>query len=146
MSNEIDSQIQGEILKLLQKYFQASSTKKESRSSSKGAMVRLDRTIYQEPIILLHPSHEIAGLKKLIGSFEINRFAVTKKEWRDVFWWAAENDYGISRGTAETDKHPITGVSKYDCLAWCNAKSEMENLSPCYFSEWPPSEKVVHVE
>ncbi len=118
----------------LQKYFQASSAKKESRSSSKGAMIRVDRTVHQEPPILVS-SYNITGLKILIGSFEISRFAITKKEWRNVFWWAAENDYKISRGTAETDKHPITGVSKYDCLAWCNAKSEMENLSPCYFSD-----------
>ena len=32
----------------------------------------------------------------------------------------------------QTDKHPVAGVSWYDCVAYCNWRSLKEGLKPCY--------------
>jgi hypothetical protein len=34
----------------------------------------------------------------------------------------------------DTSNHPVTRVSEWcECLAWANARSEMEDLPPCFF-------------
>ena len=30
-------------------------------------------------------------------------------------------------------EHPVVGVSWYDCVKWCNARSQMDGLSPVYY-------------
>jgi formylglycine-generating enzyme required for sulfatase activity len=35
-------------------------------------------------------------------------------------------------GSGATDRHPVANVSWYDVVKWCNAKSEMEGLTPVY--------------
>lgn len=120
MSKSTQAQFVSANMAHLQKYFLGSESKvaNDTRKSPVG-MVKLERGALHEFL-------------QIIASFEISRLATTKKEWRNVFWWAIENDYEISRGDADSDLHPITQISKYDALKWCNAKSEMNNLQPCY--------------
>ncbi len=33
----------------------------------------------------------------------------------------------------EDNSYPVTYISWYDAIKWCNALSEMENLKPCYY-------------
>jgi hypothetical protein len=72
----------------------------------------------------------LAGQK--VKSFHIARFETTGGEWREVCEWAAENSYSILGGYAFGDDNPILSVSWYDILKWCNAKSEMDGLTPVY--------------
>lgn len=47
--------------------------------------------------------------------------------------WAAENGYDIgSAGVGCTDDHPAHSMRWSSILKWCNAKSEMEDLTPVY--------------
>jgi len=51
--------------------------------------------------------------------------------------WALEHGYGgwlsgLSTGKAKDANHPVHSVSWYDVVKWCNARSEMEGLTPCY--------------
>ena len=74
---------------------------------------------------------ELAG--KSVKSFYIGRTEVTWLEWKKVRNWASDQGYDIgSVGTGSANEHPVRDVSWYDCIKWCNAKSEMENLSPVY--------------
>ena len=73
---------------------------------------------------------ELAGTK--VGSFEIGKFAVTLEEWQGVRSWAMANGFGFEVGEAGGPKHPVTMVSWYDCVKWCNAKSVMEGFEPAY--------------
>jgi formylglycine-generating enzyme required for sulfatase activity len=107
--------LEGEILLPLQKYFAPLIP----RCGIGALTTKVRRGLFTE--------------QHLIGSFEICRFQTTKKEWRKVFWWSIENEYEFHKGYAEGDNYPVTNVSMYDCLAWCNARSEMENLNPCYY-------------
>jgi hypothetical protein len=69
----------------------------------------------------------------VVQSFEIGRYEVTWAEWQTVRTYAIANGYdltGIGNGTAST--HPVQNVNWYDVLKWCNAKSQMEGLTPVY--------------
>jgi len=75
---------------------------------------------------------ELAGQK--VGTFQIGKYEVTWGEWKTVRDWAVANGYtdlaNIGQGSA--DNHPVGSVSWYDAVKWCNAKSEMEGLTPVY--------------
>ncbi|MCX7001753.1 MAG: SUMF1/EgtB/PvdO family nonheme iron enzyme [bacterium] len=40
--------------------------------------------------------------------------------------------FGAGSGKGAT--HPVQTVSWYDCVKWCNARSEKEGLTPCYYT------------
>jgi formylglycine-generating enzyme len=72
--------------------------------------------------------------QKRVRSFEIGKHEVTWGEWQKVRDWAVSNGYDLANvGDAPSYQHPVTGVSWFDVLKWCNAKSEMEfGLTPVY--------------
>ncbi|MEI6872929.1 MAG: SUMF1/EgtB/PvdO family nonheme iron enzyme, partial [Verrucomicrobiota bacterium] len=68
-----------------------------------------------------------------VSAFFIGETEVTYAEWSSVLWWAKGREYVFSNnGKGGGDSHPVTNVSWYDAVKWCNAKSEKEGLSPCY--------------
>lgn len=79
-----------------------------------------------------------------IGPFYADKFEVTKAHWDRVRNWAIACGYtDLSGGGAGYDftlwtarsesNHPVTGVTWYDAVKWCNARSEAESLAPVYF-------------
>lgn len=65
--------------------------------------------------------------------FLIQKKEVTLTEWNAVVSWAKRNGYSFdSPASAGAVNHPVTGVSWHDAVKWCNARSEMEGLLPCY--------------
>jgi formylglycine-generating enzyme required for sulfatase activity len=74
---------------------------------------------------------ELAG--KSVKSFYIGRTEVTWLEWKKVRNWAADHGYDIGNvGAGSGNDHPVRDVSWYDCVKWCNARSEMAGLEPIY--------------
>jgi formylglycine-generating enzyme required for sulfatase activity len=71
----------------------------------------------------------------VVASFAIAITETTFAEWRAVRDWAVLNGYpdlaNVGQGSAPD--HPVRDVSWYDVAKWCNAKSEMEGLTPAYF-------------
>lgn len=76
------------------------------------------------------PVHSVS-----VDGFYVDRFEVTKALWDEVHHWALTNGYsfGDIPITAKGPDHPITGVSWYDAVKWCNARSQMEGLPPVYY-------------
>lgn len=76
----------------------------------------------------------ISGLGAVdVPSFQIGITEVTWAEWQTVRTWAAANGYDIGiRGAGCAENHPVRSVNWYDVLKWCNAKSEMEGMTPYY--------------
>jgi formylglycine-generating enzyme required for sulfatase activity len=82
----------------------------------------------------LPDASELAG--KSVKSFYIGRTEVTWLEWKKVRNWAADNGYDIGNvGEGSGNDHPVRDVSWYDCVKWCNARSEMAGLTPVYQAE-----------
>ncbi|MBO7654748.1 MAG: SUMF1/EgtB/PvdO family nonheme iron enzyme [Kiritimatiellae bacterium] len=76
--------------------------------------------------------------------FHMDRTEVTWKQWKEIREWAmartdlSENSREFFKyefahtGAGKADDHPVQRVSWYDCIKWCNARSEKEGLTPCY--------------
>ena len=68
-----------------------------------------------------------------VATFSIGRYETSWGDWKTVRTWAAANGYDIgSIGAGSADTHPVQTVSWYDCVKWCNARSEKEGLTPVY--------------
>jgi formylglycine-generating enzyme required for sulfatase activity len=71
---------------------------------------------------------------QVVSDFEIGKYEVTWGEWQKVRDWAVNNGYDLQNvGKGLSENHPVTDVSWYAVVKWCNAKSEMEiGFEPVY--------------
>ena len=88
---------------------------------------------------------KITGYSK--GVFYISNTELTYARWYEVYKWAVKNGYTFqnfgNEGTSGPEgqsptansKQPVIEVSWRDAIIWCNAASEMENLTPYYYVE-----------
>ena len=83
-------------------------------------------------------SDEIPPHSVTIGAFTIDKTEITYEKWTDVRTWGLAHGYsdlpaGGNGWQGAGMNHPVTEVSWYDALKWCNARSEMDGLTPvCY--------------
>jgi sulfatase modifying factor 1 len=102
----------------------------KSLHSVAPAPLTKDETVLVEGGTLPDAS-ELAG--KSVKSFYIGRTEVSWLEWKKVRGWAGDHGYDIGAvGSGSGDSHPVQEVSWYDCVKWCNARSEMGELEPVY--------------
>ncbi len=73
-----------------------------------------------------------------VGAFYMDATEVTKAQWDVVYSWAITNGYSFAyAGLGKASSHPVHTVSWYDCVKWCNARSQKEGRTPCYnLSTW----------
>jgi hypothetical protein len=76
------------------------------------------------------PNYSELGAKA-VKSFFLGTNEVTKQEWNEVQEWASKHGYDI-RNVVTSNNHPVNDVNWYDCVKWCNAKSEMTGKEPVY--------------
>jgi formylglycine-generating enzyme required for sulfatase activity len=75
-----------------------------------------------------------------VSEFYMDKTEVTKAKWDEVYGWALTNGYAFDNagswynGTnySKGDSHPVIYVNWYDCVKWCNARSEREERMPVY--------------
>ena len=58
--------------------------------------------------------------------------------WTNVYAYATNRHYnivnaGVSGGTGTN--YPVTTLDWFDCVKWCNARSQQAGLSPCYYAD-----------
>jgi hypothetical protein len=71
-----------------------------------------------------------------VSQFFMAQTELTYGEWLRVKTWADSHGYQFDNaGAGNGDNYPVTTVNWYDAIKWCNAKSEMEGLAPCYYTE-----------
>ena len=74
--------------------------------------------------------------KVFTSGFFMDKTEVSKATWDEVRTWALANGYSFDNtGVATGANHPVVGVSWYDAVKWCNARSEKEGLAPVYFTD-----------
>jgi len=73
-----------------------------------------------------------------VEAFYMDATEVTKAKWDAVYAWAVAHGYSFAHaGSGKAANHPVQTVSWYDCVKWCNARSEKEGRTPCYnLSTW----------
>ena len=68
-----------------------------------------------------------------VDAFYMDATEVTKAQWDAVYNWAVAHGYSFDNvGSGKAANHPVQSVNWYDCVKWCNARSEMEGRTPCY--------------
>src|SRR2546422_5035894 len=71
-----------------------------------------------------------------VSAFYMDRYEVPKALWDDVYQWATNHGYGFDNaGLGKAATHPVHTVSWYDCVKWCNARSEKEGRAPAYYTD-----------
>lgn len=69
-----------------------------------------------------------------VAAFFIDKTEVAWELWEQVKSWGNNNGYSIGGGASKAPAHPVHSVSWNEAVKWCNARSEMEGLAPCYFT------------
>ena len=78
------------------------------------------------------PVHEVT-----VSTFYIGRNAVSYGLWKDVRDWAVLWDRGydlVELNSGKSDTHPVSEVTWYDAVKWCNAASVRACLEPVYLT------------
>lgn len=70
-----------------------------------------------------------------VDAFFADRFEVTSEMWALVFAWGNANGYTMDGGLYQGSGRPVNSVDWFDCVKWCNARSEKEGLTPCYYTD-----------
>ena len=71
-----------------------------------------------------------------VSAFYMDKYDVTKASWDTVYQWAIAHGYTFdSAGSGKASTHPVQTIDWYDCVKWCNARSEKEGKTPAYYTD-----------
>ncbi len=71
-----------------------------------------------------------------VSAFYMDQYDVTYALWQQVYNWAITNGYSFDDpGAGKALNHPVQTLDWYDCVKWCNARSEMAGLTPAYYTD-----------
>jgi formylglycine-generating enzyme required for sulfatase activity len=73
-----------------------------------------------------------------VSAFVMDVNLVNYGLWTNVYAYAAGHDYnfvnaGVNGGTGTN--YPVEFVNWFDCVKWCNARSQQTGLTPCYYTD-----------
>jgi formylglycine-generating enzyme len=71
-----------------------------------------------------HPKSRFYGKTAAVADFYLGKHEVTQREWVEVM--------GSNPSQSKGDDLPVETISWYDCIAYCNKRSEKEGLQSCY--------------
>ena len=105
----------------------------------------LDFVDFDDAVFIIGEGSQALQTERKIFAFRMNRFETTYKLWYEVRTWAEKNGYVFKnpgqqgsngargkRPTIQSRRQPVTNISWYDAVVWCNALSEMQGKKPCY--------------
>lgn len=71
-----------------------------------------------------------------VSAFYMDVNEVSYSVWQSVYLWAFDQGYtDLPAGNRKAPDHPLQSVSWYDCVKWCNARSELEGRTPIYYTD-----------
>lgn len=92
----------------------------------------------------------IGGRTVNLNAYTIGKYEVTVKVWNEVCEWAQKNGYLFEFDPKDDDtptelNQPMANISWTDCIAWCNAYTEMTfgNTEHCVYREGSASGAVI---
>ena len=70
-----------------------------------------------------------------VSEFYMETNLISYGQWQAVYDWAITNGYQFDNvGACKGSNYPVTYVNWFDCVKWCNARSEKEGLAPAYYT------------
>jgi formylglycine-generating enzyme required for sulfatase activity len=71
-----------------------------------------------------------------VSSFYMETNLVTWSQWQGVYAYATNHGYGfVNAGAGKGLNHPVYWVNWYDCVKWCNARSQQAGKVPVYYTD-----------
>lgn len=71
-----------------------------------------------------------------VSPFTIAKHEVTLELWENVMHWGQSHGYeDLPAASGKAHDHPVYGITWGDAVKWCNALSEKEGLTPCYYTD-----------
>jgi len=72
-----------------------------------------------------------------VSIFYMAKYEMTQGLWNTVYTWAITKGYVFNRSSYGTSQpsYPIYTLNWYDAVRFCNALSEMNGLTPCYYTD-----------
>ena len=71
-----------------------------------------------------------------VSAVYMDKYLVTYALWQQVYQWATSHGYSFDySGSGKAASHPVQSIDWYDCVKWCNARSEMEGRTPAYYTD-----------
>jgi sulfatase modifying factor 1 len=71
-----------------------------------------------------------------VSSFYMDTNLVSYTEWQEVYAYATNQGYNfVNAGLGKALNHPVVELDWYDCVKWCNARSQQAGLMPVYFTD-----------
>jgi formylglycine-generating enzyme required for sulfatase activity len=72
-----------------------------------------------------------------VSAFYMDKYDVTEALWSQVFNWAITHgyDFGYCWVSGKAANYPVEMIDWYDCVKWCNARSDMEGRTPAYYTD-----------
>lgn len=114
-----------------QKFYQVLSTRLTNMALVPAGSFVMGDTFGDDLLAKETPLHSVS-----ISGFLMDRRLVSKALWDDVKVWGLTNGYTFTNaGSGKGLTHPVYGVNWFDAVKWCNARSQKESLSPCYYTD-----------
>jgi formylglycine-generating enzyme len=72
-----------------------------------------------------------------VSAFCMDVNLVSSNQWAAVYAYATTNGYSFDPGDGlgKAGNHPVQTVNWYDCVKWCNARSQQAGLTPVYYTD-----------
>ena len=78
-------------------------------------------------------SEELPLHSVYVSGFYMGKCEVTYEVWDAVRTWGSSNGYtDLPPGASKGANHPVHLIDWCSIIKWCNARSEYEDLHPCY--------------
>ena len=71
-----------------------------------------------------------------VSAFYLDTNLVSYSRWQGVYAYASGQGYSFDNaGLGKGTNHPVVAVNWYDCVKWCNARSQQAGLTPVYYTD-----------
>jgi len=71
-----------------------------------------------------------------VSAFYMDVNLVSLSQWQGVYSYATSHGYSfVNAGMGKAVNHPVQTVDWYDCVKWCNARSQQAGLTPVYYTD-----------
>ena len=78
-----------------------------------------------------------------VSAFYLDVNLVSWSQWQSVYYWATNHGYefftntvyGVYQAGGKAANHPVQAVDWYDCVKWCNARSQQAGKPPVYYTD-----------
>jgi formylglycine-generating enzyme required for sulfatase activity len=78
---------------------------------------------------------DAAPVNVYVSAFYMDQNVVSESLWQTVYSWATNQGYSFKPNNSYLPNFPHEGADWYDAIKWCNARSQMEGLTPVYYTD-----------